>query len=240
MKLHKLLLGLLAGAALFTGCQLEAPVSESNLAVDVKPSMLSFDGKTAGEAEVEVNAQASWTATVPADADWVTVTPASGGVGISKVKVAVLAGGEKARKAEIAFKAGNDTQLLTVEQSGGVKYGTKENPYTASKAYDWVAEKPGDAKTEEVYIKGIICSITAPYVADDYGNAHFYISDDGKNEGKVFQCYRCLYITPEGEKTGVKYSDPNARNISVGDEVLIYGKCVNYKGNTPETVQNEA
>ena len=50
MKLHKLLLGLLAGAALFTGCQLEAPVSESNLAVDVKPSMLSFDGKTAGEA----------------------------------------------------------------------------------------------------------------------------------------------------------------------------------------------
>ena len=240
MKLHKLLLGLLAGAALFTGCQLEAPVSESNLAVDVKPSMLSFDGKTAGEAEVEVNAQASWTATVPADADWVTVTPASGGVGISKVKVAVLAGGEKARKAEIAFKAGNDTQLLTVEQSGGVKYGTKENPFTASKAYDWVAEKPGDAKTEEVYIKGIICSITAPYVADDYGNAHFYISDDGKNEGKVFQCYRCLYITPEGEKTGVKYSDPNARNISVGDEVLIYGKCVNYKGNTPETVQNEA
>ena len=240
MKLHKLLLGLLAGAALFTGCQLEAPVSESNLAVDVKPSMLSFDGKTAGEAEVEVNAQASWTATVPADADWVTVTPASGGVGISKVKVAVLAGGEKARKAEIAFKAGNDTQLLTVEQSGGVKYGTKENPFTASKAYDWVAEKPGDAKTEEVYIKGIICSITAPYKADDYGNAHFYISDDGKNEGKVFQCYRCLYITPEGEKTGVKYSDPNARNISVGDEVLIYGKCVNYKGNTPETVQNEA
>ena len=240
MKLHKLLLSLFAGAALFTGCQLEAPVSESNLAVDVKPSMLSFDGKTAGEAEVEVNAQASWTATVPADADWVTVTPASGGVGISKVKVAVLAGGEKARKAEITFKAGNDTQLLTVEQSGGVKYGTKENPYTASKAYDWVAEKPGDAKTEEVYIKGIICSITAPYVADDYGNAHFYISDDGKNEGKVFQCYRCLYITPEGEKTGVKYSDPNARNISVGDEVLIYGKCVNYKGNTPETVQNEA
>ena len=240
MKLHKLLLSLFAGAALFTGCQLEAPVSESNLAVDVKPSMLSFDGKTAGEAEVEVNAQASWTATVPADADWVTVTPASGGVGISKVKVAVLAGGEKARKAEIAFKAGNDTQLLTVEQSGGVKYGTKENPFTASKAYDWVAEKPGDAKTEEVYIKGIICSITAPYKADDYGNAHFYISDDGKNEGKVFQCYRCLYITPEGEKTGVKYSDPNARNISVGDEVLIYGKCVNYKGNTPETVQNEA
>ena len=240
MKLHKLLLGLLAGAALFTGCQLEAPVSESNLAVDVKPSMLSFDGKTAGEAEVEVNAQASWTATVPADADWVSVTPASGGVGISKVKVAVLAGGEKARKAEIAFKAGNDTQLLTVEQSGGVKYGTKENPYTASKAYDWVAEKPADTNTEEVYVKGIICKIDAPYKADDYGNASFYISDDGKDEGKVFQCYRCLYITPVGEKTGVKYSNPADPNISVGDEVLIYGQCVNYKGNTPETAQNKA
>ncbi len=240
MKLHKLLLSLFAGAALFAGCATENPVNDPDLAVDVNPSILPFGGKTAGEAEVEVSARAAWTATVPADADWLTVTPASGGTGVTKVKVAVLAAGEDGRTAEVVFKAAGDSKILTVQQEGGIKYGTKETPYPASKAYDWVAGKPADAKTDEVYIKGIICKITAPYVADNYGNAHFYISDDGKDGDKVFQCYRCLYITPEGAKEGVKYSDPTARNISVGDEVVVYGKCVNYKGNTPETVQNEA
>ena len=91
------------------------------------------------------------------------------------------------------YHAGDNTQIMAcVEIDGTVLNGDRISypPMTASEAYDWVSEKPGDAKTEEVYIKGIICSITAPYKADDYGNAHFYLSDDGKNEGKVFQCYR--------------------------------------------------
>lgn len=31
-----------------------------------------------------------------------------------------------------------------------------------------------------------------------------------------------------------------AQDIKVGDEVIVYGKLVNYKGNTPQTVQEKA
>ena len=81
MKLHKLFLSLLAGAALFAGCTRENPVNDPELAVEVNPSYLNFDGKQAEEVEVEVSALAAWTATVPSDASWVKVAPASGGIG---------------------------------------------------------------------------------------------------------------------------------------------------------------
>lgn len=232
MKFKYAFLTLLAGAALaITGCVEEAPVNDPALAVNVEPSLLNFDGKTAGSAEVTVTATASWSVSgVPS---WITVTPPSGSTGKTTVTVAVEVGGEKSRSVEIVFKAGNDTKYLTVNQEGGIKYGTKDNPYTPSKAYDWVAEQTADAETGEVYIKGIISRIDE-FFGTQYGNATFFISDDGSTDGKQFQIYRAYYFNNE------KYSDPSAQNISIGDEVLIFGKCVNYKGNTPETAQNKA
>ena len=232
MKFKYAFLTLLAGAALaITGCVEEAPVNDPALAVNVEPSLLNFDGKTAGSAEVTVTATASWSVSgVPS---WITVTPPSGSTGKTTVTVAVEVGGEKSRSVEIVFKAGNDTKYLTVNQEGGIKYGTKDNPYTPSKAYDWVAEQTADAETGEVYIKGIISRIDE-FFGIQYGNATFFISDDGSTDGKQFQIYRAYYFNNE------KYSDPSAQNISVGDEVLLCGKCVNYKGNTPETAQNKA
>ena len=239
MKLYRIFLTLIAGAALLAGCERENPVNDRPLAVDVKPSLLTLDGKTASEVEVEVTATAAWTAAIPEKADWVSLDKVSGAAGTSKVKVSVLQGGDDARSAEIIFKAGSDSKILTVNQTGGIVWGTEDNPYTATKAYEWVSTLPADAKSgNKVYVKGIICRIQAPYVADDYGNAHFFISDDGKDEGettgKVFQCYRVLYLG------GEKYSNPADRNVQLGDEVVIYGTVVNYKGNTPETAQNEA
>ena len=239
MKLNRIFLTLIAGAALLAGCERENPVNDRPLAVDVKPSLLTLDGKTASEVEVEVTATAAWTAAIPEKADWVSLDKVSGAAGTSKVKVSVLQGGDDARSAEIIFKAGSDSKILTVNQTGGIVWGTEDNPYTATKAYEWVSTLPADAKSgNKIYIKGIVCRIQAPYVADDYGNAHFFISDDGKDEGettgKVFQCYRVLYLG------GEKYSNPADRNVQLGDEVVIYGTVVNYKGNTPETAQNEA
>ncbi len=65
-----------------------------------------------------------------------------------------------------------------------------------------------------------------------YGNASFYISDDG-TETNEFYCYRILYL-------GNKKFEEGQTDIKVGDEVVICGKLMNYKGNTPETVSGKA
>ncbi len=110
--------------------------------------------------------------------------------------------------------------------------GTLEDPYniTAITAY---AISVGDTESDkDVYFKGIVSEIVNEYVADNYGNATFYVSDDGSTNGQ-FYCYRTLYL---GNK---KYTSGQTQ-IKKGDEVIIYGKVTNYRGNTPETVQNKS
>lgn len=106
--------------------------------------------------------------------------------------------------------------------------GSLENPYNSVAANNLAASLASDAESPNVYIKGKISSIKEEF-GTEFGNATFYISDDGTSNGE-FYVYRTLYF---GNK---KYSD--GENIKVGDEVVIYGKVTNYMGNTPETVQN--
>ena len=89
-------------------------------------------------------------------------------------------------------------------------------------------------KRKDYYVKGKISRIANNGTfgqSGTYGNASFWISADGAEKDE-FQCYRILYIGNE------KYT--SGRDIAVGDEVIICGKLMNYKGNTPETVANEA
>lgn len=65
-----------------------------------------------------------------------------------------------------------------------------------------------------------------------YGNATFYISDDGTTDNE-FYCYRILYL-------GNKKFVAGETDVKVGDEVIIYGELMNYRKNTPETVQGTA
>lgn len=46
--------------------------------------------------------------------------------------------------------------------------------------------------------------------------------------------FRTLYIG------NVKYADDSWEKPKAGDEVIICGKLVNYKGNTPETAANNS
>ena len=232
MKFKYAFLTLLAGAALaFTGCVEEAPVNDPALAVNVEPSILMFDGKTPGSATVEVNATASWSVSgVPS---WMTVTPPSGSAGKTSVTIAVEVGGEKARGAEVVFKAGNDSKILTVNQEGGTTWGTLENPYTCAKAIEFCATLADKAKgPKEVYVKGIITRIVEKY-GTQYGNATFFMSDDGSADSPEFEVYRAYYFDNQ------KYDDVSKQNISVGDEVMVYGMIMNYGGQA-ETSQNEA
>jgi exonuclease VII large subunit len=113
--------------------------------------------------------------------------------------------------------------------------GTLNNPFNAVAANNYASSLAADAKSDkEVYIKGKISKIANNgEFGTQYGNASFYISDDGTTNNE-FYVFRTLYL---GNK---KYDNTSDPNIKVGDEVIIYGKVTNYRGNTPETVQNES
>ena len=110
--------------------------------------------------------------------------------------------------------------------------GTLESPYNPAGANAYISTLGADKNSDKaIYVKGIICSIKeAPN--SQYGNATFYISADGKTTSEQFYVYRCYNLENK------KFTDNDVLNV--GDEVIIYGKVVNYRGNTPETVQSEA
>ena len=118
-----------------------------------------------------------------------------------------------------------------VEEPKGT--GTLEDPFNPVAAVEMISEMAaGVNSTEDYYISGIVSSITSSF-STDHGNATFNISEDGSVSTTQFLAYRVLYL---GNRQWVS----GDTQIKVGDEVIICGKVVNYKGNTPETVQNEA
>lgn len=109
--------------------------------------------------------------------------------------------------------------------------GSLANPFNCAGANEYTSGLAADTESpNNVYIKGKVVSIKEEF--GSYGNASFYISDDGTANNQ-FYVFRCLYL-------GNKKWTSGDTQIKVGDEVVICGKVVNYKGNTPETVTNKA
>ena len=119
--------------------------------------------------------------------------------------------------------------------------GTLQNPYNPTAANKLASSLGWKSYTEyetsdNVYIKGKICKIDNNGTYNESGvngNATFFISEDGKEESEQFQCFRILYL-------GNKKFASGDTDIKVGDDVIIYGKLMNFRGDTPETVQNQA
>lgn len=108
--------------------------------------------------------------------------------------------------------------------------GTLADPFNSVAANNEAKKLASGAVSEQgYYIKGKVVSIKEQFSAQ-YGNASFYISDDGQAGGQ-FLVFRSLYLGnqkwAEGQST-----------LKEGDEVVVYGKLTNYMGNTPETAQN--
>lgn len=109
--------------------------------------------------------------------------------------------------------------------------GTLEEPYNAVAAIEAASKLDKDTKTEgDVYIKGIVSSVTHVY-STEFGTAQFSISEDGKTPYS-FLCYGVLYLDNK------QYDDDTKTNIKVGDEVIVCGKLMNFKG-TLETANKE-
>ena len=130
--------------------------------------------------------------------------------------------------------------VIATKIAGANEKGTLGNPYTPSEAAAAVKDLKWTSNTEyestdEVYVKGKISRIASGGTFTEggtYGNASFYISEDG-TENNEFYCFRVLYL-------GNKKFESGQTDIKVGDEVVIYGKLMNYKENTPETVSGKA
>ena len=136
-----------------------------------------------------------------------------------------------------------EAQILSFEGEGGGQggdstpkgTGTLADPYNpaaaaaAVKDLTWTSNQDYQT-TDVVYVKGKIASIANNGTftgGGTYGNASFYISEDGSSEG-TFYVFRTLYL-------GNKKYESGQTDIKVGDEVVICGKLMNYHGNTPET-----
>lgn len=104
--------------------------------------------------------------------------------------------------------------------------GTEAEPYNVAAAVDLIKATEADKNTAPMYVKGKIVEIKNVETAQ-YGNASYYISD-GKDYTQKLNIYQSLYL---GNK---KFTSTD--QIKVGDEVVVYGPFVNFKGNTPETV----
>ena len=110
------MIGLFAVAAA-VACKQDEPVETPKLDVDKTAVSLAA---TAGEASFNVTSNQSWVAS--ADADWVSLEPASGQASEKSVAVKVTAEDNEtteARKATVTVKAGELTKTVEVNQAAG-------------------------------------------------------------------------------------------------------------------------
>ena len=150
--------------------------------------------------------------------------------------------GEKARSTTVEFTSSNgktkSTVTCNVSQMG--LSGTLTNPFSIEQAIAYCQTLSGNS-SNDFYVKGKVSRIANNGEFGSYGNATFWLSDDGeflgtddKNPDKAhdFEAYRVLFFGNE------KWTEGHG-NISVGDEVIICGKLTLYNG-IAETAGNNA
>lgn len=121
------------------------------------------------------------------------------------------------------YEAAKVTYELTVKDVPSVDLkNTPETAYTVAKALELIAA--GEGLDVNVYVKGQITNIKE-VETEKYGNATYTISDDATAANKL-TVYRG-YFYDKGKFT-------SKDQIKVGDVVVVYGKLVNYKNNTPQ------
>lgn len=146
------------------------------------------------------------------------------------------------RYGQIVLSDGNNKTYLYIDQNPGKGQqppqpsygdGSFNDPYSVTQAIEVVNALGADVPTDTaVYVSGIVSRIKEEF-GSTYGNATFWISDDG-SESNELMVYRTMYFG--GRKWDVSDDEYGSRNIKVGDKVILRSPLVNYKGTTPETV----
>ena len=102
--------------------------------------------------------------------------------------------------------------------------GTAAKPFNVAAAIAKCQEVGTTVSSQKYYIKGYVAADAA--ADDSYGNITFEIADS-KDGGPRFISYQMAGSDGKKLPTGFK--------VNKGDEVVIYGKGLNYNGSKPET-----
>ena len=239
MKLRHLLYAAAAVLPLLFSCEnKEKPLLPT---VTVEPAFVTLE---AGASVQTVTIQAGRGWVVYAKPDWVdAVNPESGKASETgeSVTFSVKSNAGNDREGYIVFSTGLARAAFKITQKGEAGEltpgsGTLEDPYSVAGAL--AVAKPltytsttDYQKIEGVYIKGKISTVTQNYTynvtnGNTYGNARFNISDSG-TAADEFICYNIYYL-------GNKKFVAGQTDIKVGDDVIVFGNIMNFKGNTPE------
>lgn len=105
----------------------------------------------------------------------------------------------------------------------GTGEGTEASPFDVTRALSMINLGKYDSSTQ-YYITGIISSVSD--VSTSYGNATYYISDDG-SESNALCVFRGYYLN------GDKFTDETKDALAAGKKVTIQGKLTLYN-TTPE------
>lgn len=125
-----------------------------------------------------------------------------------------------------------------IEEYADNPKGTETNPFTASEARAWVLENlaSGEVSSESYFVKGIISKFAVSREVEQtftncasFGNASFYITDDGTDSDNWFEAYQVYYL---GNRKWVE-GDPD---VKPGDEVVICGPLTLYTPSSGEPV----
>ena len=128
---------------------------------------------------------------------------------------------------EILEQGGGDTPDQPQGEAKGS--GTESDPFNVAGAIAYINKLDADVTSDvEVYVKGkVSANSTTESTISSFGNMTFDMIDEG-NASVIFKAFQ---VYGPGKQ---KFT--SASQIAVGDEVVVCGKVVNYKGNTPETV----
>ncbi len=160
---------------------------------------------------------------VPEDAkSWLTIKSVDG----NKITFSATGNNAGPRGASIVFSTtdGKKDYTATAEMTQLGASGTIDVPFTVEEAMAFCKNLTAPT-TDKYYVKGIVTKIQTAYGAK-YGNGSFWISSDGVGNGdkaNEFEVYNCYWFD------NAMWTEAN-KQVSVGDEVVVYGQLTNYNG----------
>ena len=237
MRIIKLIATLVVAGLTFAACQQDDDYVLPSLSVDTQT--LAFTDAGASSLPLSLTATREWS--VRSKPEWITVSPTEKGPASTEPQeLTIFAAPNESynQEGEIVFTIGLMKVAVAVSQPGvkgeiPVGSGTLEDPYTITGVLKYIATLGADVNSPQaVYVKGVIAGITEPFAAQ-YGNATFTMKEADSDGSTVFTFYRGIYLGNKKWKEG-------DTQIKEGDEVVICGTVVNFKGNTPETATGKA
>lgn len=210
MKLRYIIATLAAAAALFTGCKEEGDTYFNE--IRVSQSYVGIPMEEGGSQEITVTAQGDWAITLPDGCDWLTVNPASGSAGETKVTLSAE-GTLDGRNAELLLTCLGRVLRINVIQG-------------LAQVSEATVKEVMNGPEKKYRVTGVVTKIHGAH----YGNMYL---NDGTVDGDGLQIYGTLDKKGNKMTSSTAYdcfgTHENAWDIAVGDKVTVEGPMTIYK-----------